>query len=104
MNKETKTKHAISSGCFFMGIFYIFEGLSLTHFGDKVENVPDLIIVLVGFVLLIVSVMLLVGKKERLNNFLASILTLTKGLMFGLGSILSLVISVIAFRVFLKTK
>lgn len=136
MNKETKTKYSMSVLCFIIGIFYLLEGLSLTHFGEKAEGTPDFIIALVGFIFLLASIMILVGKKERLNNFLASILTSIMGLMFGwvslfgkesnfsgngvllslitdlpigrimfgFGSVMSFVVSIIAFRMFLKPK
>lgn len=136
MNKETKTKYAMSIGCFIIGTFYLLEGLRSTHFGEKTEGTPDFIIALVGFSFLLASIMILVGKKERLNNFLASILIFIMGLMsgwvslfgkssnfsgdgallslitdlpvdrimFGFGSIMSFVVSIIAFRMFLKPK
>ena len=136
MNKETKTKLIITIGCFFLGIYYLLEGLDITHFGDMENDTPRFMLVFVGFIFLLVSIMVQVGKKERLNNFLASVLTFVMGLMFGwvslfgkesgfsgngvlisyitnlpvgrimfgMGSIVSFIIAIIAFRMFLKPK
>ena len=136
MNKETKTKFAITIGCFFIGVFYILEGLDITHYGEMANDTPRFMLAFVGFIFLLASIMVHIGKKERLNNFLASVLIFVMGLMFGwvslfgkesgfsgngffisyvtnlpvgrimfgLGSIVSFIIAIIAFRMFLKPK
>ena len=136
MNKETKTKLTITIGCFFLGIFYLLEGLDITHFGEMENDTPRLMLVFVGFIFLLVSVMVQVGKNKRLNNFLASVVIFVMGLMFGwvslfgkesgfsgngilisyitnlpvgrimfgIGSIISFIIAIVAFRMFLKPK
>ena len=136
MNKETKTKLIISIVCFCLSVFYFLEGLDITHFGEMENETPRLMLVFVGFIFLLVSIMVQVGKKERLNNFLASVLTFVMGLMFGwvslfgkesgfsgngvfisyitnlpvgrimfgIGSIVSFIVAIIAFRMFLKPK
>lgn len=136
MNKEIKTKLIITIVCFFLGVFYLLEGLDITHYGEMVNNTPRFMLALVGFIFILASVMVHIGKKERLNNFLASVLTLVMGLifgwislfakessfsgngvfisyitnlpvgriMFGMGSIIAFIISIIAFRMFLRPK
>lgn len=136
MNKETKTKLIISIGCFFLGIFYLLEGLDITHYGEMENGTPRLMLVFVGFIFLLVSIMVQVGKKKRLNNFLASVVIFVMGLMFGwvslfgkesgfsgngilisyitnlpvgrimfgIGSIVSFIIAIVAFRMFLNQK
>lgn len=136
MNKETKTKLTITIGCFFLGIFYLLEGFDITHFGEMENDTPRLMLVFVGFIFFLVSIMVQVGKKERLNNFLASVVIFVMGLMFGwvslfgkesgfsgngilisyitnlpvgrimfgIGSIISFIIAIVAFRMFLKPK
>ena len=136
MNKENKTKLIITIGCFFLGIFYLLEGLDITHYGEMENDTPRLMLVFVGFIFLLVSIMVQVGKKKRLNNFLASVVIFVMGLMFGwvslfgkesgfsgngvflsyitdlpvgrimfgVGSIVSFIIAIVAFRMFLKAK
>ena len=136
MNKETKTKLTITIGCFFLGIFYLLEGLDITHYGEMENDTPRLMLVFVGFIFFLVSIMVQVGKKKRLNNFLASVVIFVMGLMFGwvslfgkesgfsgngilisyitnlpvgrimfgIGSIISFIIAIVAFRMFLKPK
>ena len=136
MNKETKTKLTISFGCFIIGVFYILEGLNVTRYGEMVNDTPRFMLVFVGFIFLLASIMVQVGKNKRLNNLLASVLIFVMGLMFGwislfakesgfsgngmilsyitnlpvgrimfgIGSIISFIIAMIAFRMFLKEK
>ena len=136
MNKETKTKLTITIGCFFIGVFYFLEGLDITHYGEMENDTPRFMLVFVGFIFLLVSIMVHIGKRERLNNFLASVLIFVMGLMFGwislfgkesgfsgngilisyitnlpvgrimfgIGSIVSFIIAIVAFRMFLNQK
>lgn len=136
MNKETKAKFTITIGCFFIGVFYLLEGLEITHYGEMENDTPRFMLALVGFIFLLVSIMVHIGKKERLNNFLASVVIFVMGLMFGwislfgkesgfsgngvlisyitnvpvgrimfgMGSIISFIIAVVAFRMFLRPK
>ena len=83
MNKETKTKFTITIGCFFIGVFYLLEGFNITHYGEMANDTPRFMLALVGFIFLLASIMVHIGKKERLNNFLASVLIFVMGLMFG---------------------
>ena len=136
MNKETKTKLTITIGCFFIGVFYLLEGLDITHYGEMENDTPRFMLAFVGFIFLLVSIMVHIGKRERLNNFLASVLIFVMGLMFGwislfgkesgfsgngilisyitnlpvgrimfgIGSIVSFIIAIVAFRMFLNQK
>ncbi len=83
MDKELKSKYSSSIVCFLVGLFLSLEGSGLTQFGKHEENAPGPIIVMAGVVFILAGIMILVGKKEKLNNLLASILIFIMGLIGG---------------------
>jgi hypothetical protein len=136
MDKETKKKYSVTIGCFFISLFLLSEGSGITHFGKNENDTPGFIIVLVGVIFLLAGFIIHIVKKERLNNFLASILTFIMGaifgwislfgnesnfsgngallsfitelpigrIMFGFGSLITFLVSAIAFYMFLHPK
>jgi len=83
MNKETKTKYSVSIMCSLIGLFLCLEGMEITHLSENKNNAPGEILILTGVIFILASVMVHAGKKEKLNNFLASILTSIMGLIFA---------------------
>lgn len=83
MDKETKTKYSSSMVCFLVGLFLSLEGSGLIQITEHEENAPGPIIVLAGIIFILAGIMILVGKKEKLNNLLASMLIFIMGLIGG---------------------
>ena len=67
MNKETKTKLTITIGCFFLGIFYLLEGLDITHYGEMENDTPRLMLVFVGFIFFFSKYHGAGWKKEKIK-------------------------------------
>lgn len=83
MNKDTKTKYTLSLTFSLIGIFICLEGLGITHLGENKNNTPGEILVLTGIIFIIASIMIHMDKRKKINNFLASLLTLIMGILMG---------------------
>ena len=59
------------------------EGLEITDIGTNENNAPGPILIMVGFIFILVGVMIIFGKRRKLNNFLASLLTAIMGIIGG---------------------
>lgn len=83
MKNETKTKIILTTTAFLVGIFLCLEGLEITDIGTNENNAPGPILIMVGFIFILVGVMIIFGKRRKLNNFLASLLTAIMGIIGG---------------------
>ena len=83
MKNETKTKIILTTTAFLLCIFLCLEGLEITDIGTNENNAPGPILIMVGFIFILVGVMIIFGKRRKLNNFLASLLTAIMGIIGG---------------------
>ena len=83
MKNETKTKIILTTTAFLLGIFLSLEGLEIINIGTNENNAPGPILILVGFSFILAGVMIIFGKRRKLNNFLASLLTAIMGIIGG---------------------
>lgn len=89
MNKDLKTKISLSVISFLFGIFLCLEGSGITQLGEDKTNAPGIIIVLSGVIFILVSIMLHMGKRKKINNLLASLLIAIMGIISGWVSLFS---------------
>ena len=89
MNKDIKTKIILSVISFLIGTFLCLEGFGITRLGEDKNNAPGGIIVLTGVIFILVSIMLHMGKRKKINNLLASLLIAIMGFISGWVSLFS---------------
>jgi hypothetical protein len=83
MNKETRTKIILTTTAILFGIFLCLEGLEITNIGTRENNAPSPILMLAGLIFILAGIMIIYGKRSKLNNVLASLLTAIMGIIGG---------------------
>lgn len=81
--EEAKTKLILTIITFMLGIFMVLEGSGITSIGTGDNNAPGPILILAGLIFVLAGIMIICGKKTKLNNFLAALMTAVMGIIGG---------------------